>query len=229
MKIHKSIKRALGYKANEIDEKILDDWKKRKSELCKPCWELKYCPYGPLIEDFPLLPITKQEAKEHLSYLKKCLETRVLGNGKKLDIQRKKIFEEQIEFFTSEDHPDKIAKEFLEGSCKVFGHICPVFFVAEPLTETIERRKHSRSISREVMLKVIRRDGQICQKCNEPVLDGDVEFDHVIPYSKGGESTMENLKLKHRNCNRQKSDSLKEILHPNPIEHLFELRKKKSK
>jgi hypothetical protein len=22
--------------------------------VCKPCWELKYCPYGPLVEDFPL-------------------------------------------------------------------------------------------------------------------------------------------------------------------------------
>jgi len=21
---------------------------------CKPCWELKYCPYGPLVEFFPL-------------------------------------------------------------------------------------------------------------------------------------------------------------------------------
>jgi hypothetical protein len=22
--------------------------------VCKPCWELKYCPYGPLVEFFPL-------------------------------------------------------------------------------------------------------------------------------------------------------------------------------
>lgn len=25
-----------------------------KHVVCKPCWELKYCPYGPLVEFFPL-------------------------------------------------------------------------------------------------------------------------------------------------------------------------------
>jgi hypothetical protein len=24
-----------------------------KPTVCKPCWELKYCPYGPLVEFFP--------------------------------------------------------------------------------------------------------------------------------------------------------------------------------
>jgi hypothetical protein len=32
------------------------------------------------------------------------------------------------------------------------------------------------------MLKVVRRDGQICQKCNQPVADDEVEFDHLIPF-----------------------------------------------
>lgn len=27
--------------------------------VCKPCWELKYCPYGPLVEMFPGPPITR--------------------------------------------------------------------------------------------------------------------------------------------------------------------------
>jgi hypothetical protein len=26
-----------------------------KHVVCKPCWELKYCPYGPLVEYFPLV------------------------------------------------------------------------------------------------------------------------------------------------------------------------------
>jgi hypothetical protein len=29
-------------------------WPRRVRAVCKPCWELKYCPYGPLVEDFPL-------------------------------------------------------------------------------------------------------------------------------------------------------------------------------
>ena len=26
-----------------------------KHNVCKPCWELKYCPYGPLVEFFPFI------------------------------------------------------------------------------------------------------------------------------------------------------------------------------
>jgi len=121
---------------------------------------------------------------------------------------------------------DKIPQVIADASCKVFGHLCPVFFTAEPLTETREGRRHSRSVPREVMLKVVRRDGQICQKCFEPVADNEVEFDHLIPFSKGGASTIENLRVVHRECNRRKKASLDEILSPNPLEHLRALRAK---
>lgn len=227
MKIHKSVKKSLGYQPNISSEKILSDWKQRTSKLCKPCWELKYCPYGPVVEDFPILPVTRRDAIEHNEYLKGSVKTGVLGSGDKLDPARRKWFNGEIKKFRPENYPESIPKILTEASCRVFGHVCPVFLVAEPLTETKERRSHTRSIARNVMLKVVRRDGQICQKCNEPVSDNEVEFDHLIPFSKGGGSTAENLRLVHKNCNRKKSNSLKEILHPAPIEHLFELRKKK--
>ena len=227
MKIHKSVKETLGYKFKTSDNEIISSWKKRISELCKPCWELKYCPFGSLVEDFPIFPPTKKEAVNHNDYLKECINTGNVGSGEKLDSKRKKWFEKQINSFDENDYPENIQTEFLDASCKVFGHICPVFLVAEPLTETKERRKHSRLIPRDVMFKIVRRDGQICQKCNEPVSDNEVEFDHIIPYSKGGIANTENLRLIHKNCNRRKSNSLEEVLHPNPIEHLFELKAKK--
>lgn len=229
MIIHKSIKETLGYKLNISDKKILDSWKKRTSNLCKPCWELQYCPFGPMVEDFPLFPVTRDEEIEHNNYIKKCLKTGKLDGGKKLDKIRKKYFKKEVKEFNPSDYPENIPKILLEASCRVFGHICPVFFVAEPLTETKERRSHSRLIPRDVMLKVVRRDGQICQKCNKPVSDDEVEFDHLIPFSKGGKSTAENLRLTHKNCNRRKSNSLEEILHPAPIEHLYDLRRAKKK
>ena len=229
MKIHKSIKKLLGYESNTPAAKILSDWKKRTSELCKPCWELQYCPYGPLVEDFPLFPPTREYAIEHNNYLKKSLETGKLGNGAVLDSQRRKWFQEEVDNFDPQSYPESIPNVLSEASCRVFGHICPAFLMAEPLTETKERRKHSRLVPRDVILKVVRRDGQICQKCNQPVSDKEVEFDHLIPFSKGGKSTIENLRLIHKNCNRLKGDSLEEILHPTPIEHLFELKRKKSR
>lgn len=229
MKLHKSIRKCLNYGPKISDDEILKHWKKHISELCKPCWELKYCPYGPVVEDFPILPPTIDVAIDHNNYLKECLKTKKLEGGKKLDVAREKIFKEMIKTYNFGDYPKIIPRIFLEASCKVFGHICPVFIAAEPLTETKERRTHSRLIPRDVMLKVVRRDGQICQKCNKPVSDNEVEFDHIIPFSRGGKSTMENLRLIHKNCNRKKSNSLEEILHPTPIEHLFDLRKKSKK
>jgi 5-methylcytosine-specific restriction endonuclease McrA len=89
--------------------------------------------------------------------------------------------------------------------------------IPKVLTETKDLRSHTRVISREVMLKVVRRDGQICQRCNEPVRDDEVEFDHVVPLSRGGRSTAENLRFVHRDCNRRKHDSLREVLHPFPV------------
>ena len=119
-----------------------------------------------------------------------------------------------------------ISDEIIEdASCKVFGHLCPVYFTAEPLTETKERRKHSRTIPRDVMLKVVRRDGQICQMCFNPVPDDEVEFDHIIPFSKGGPSTVGNLRLLCYDCNRKKRDSLGEILANDPLEHLYDLQR----
>jgi hypothetical protein len=72
------------------------NWDARVKAVCKPCWELKYCPYGPLVEDFPL----------------------------------------------------KVEND--DQSCRIFGHDCPVFYVAEPLTETKELRRISRSIPRTI-------------------------------------------------------------------------------
>jgi len=226
-KMHFSIKKSLGYGADIEEKKLLSDWKKRTRELCKPCWELHYCPYGPVVEEFPLLPVLRKEAKEHNEYLKTCLKTGLLGSGVILDKTRKKWFSKEVKEFTITHYPEKIPRVLEEAACRVFGHVCPVYFVAEPLTETKNRRKHSRSIPRDVMLKVVRRDGQICQECHNPVPDNQTEFDHIIPFSKGGRSTVENLRLVHEKCNRKKRASLDNILSKNPIEHLWELQKKK--
>lgn len=225
--MHPSIKKSLGYEPEDDEKELLADWKKRTRELCKPCWELHYCPYGPVVEDFPLLPVLRSEATEHTKYLSECLETGIFGNGAPLDDERRKWFSERVASFEPENYPEEIPKVLSEASCRVFGHVCPVFFVAEPLTETKQRRKHSRNIPRDVMLKVVRRDGQICQECNEPARDDEVEFDHIIPFSKGGRSTVENLRVIHKGCNRKKSASLDSILHEAPIEHLWELQGKK--
>ncbi|MCH8069989.1 MAG: hypothetical protein IID16_12090 [Candidatus Marinimicrobia bacterium] len=73
--IHKSIREKLNYDSDISDEDLLNDWKNKSTKVCKPCWELKYCPYGPFVEQSPLLPTTRQKSIEHQEYLKNCLDT----------------------------------------------------------------------------------------------------------------------------------------------------------
>lgn len=101
-----------------------------------------------------------------------------------------------------------------EIGCKVFGHSCPVFFAQSGGTETREGRPEGRSISRKIMLQVVRRDNHTCQVCHQYVPDDQIEFDHIIPFSKGGPTTVANIRLLCRTCNRKKSNSLEELLSP---------------
>jgi 5-methylcytosine-specific restriction endonuclease McrA len=52
---------------------------------------------------------------------------------------------------------------------------------------------------------VWRRDQGRCVKCGSQ--EG-LEFDHIIPVSRGGSNTARNLQLLCENCNRSKSDTI---------------------
>lgn len=129
------------------------DWSSRVKAVCKPCWELKYCPYGPLVEQFTL------------------------------------------------------KKERDSESCRIFGHDCPVFYVAEPFSETRELRNISRTIPSKTKYRVLSRDRYICQNCKKNVPYEEIEFDHIIPISKGGSSDENNIHILCKDCNRKKSNS----------------------
>ncbi len=197
----------LGYDKGEEAE-ATKDWKERVKRVCKPCWEIKYCPYGYLVEDFPLLAPKREEALEHNVYLESCLKSGVMQNGTPLDTERRKLFESMIAEFDSREFPVDYLPEEKESACKNYGHICPVFFVHEPCTETNELRRVGRSIPYHVKTRVARRDNYICQECGRYLKDDEVEFDHIIPISKGGSSEESNLRLTCRECNRRKSNKI---------------------
>lgn len=184
------------------DKVVRSDWEKRRSSVCKPCWELKYCPYGPLVETFPLLGPTRAEAIEHNKFLKKQLEARAYKGKLKREIEK------EVKGFNKNKYPVSHKKSDEQKACSIFGHLCPVFFVNEPFTETRERRKLNRSISRVTMLKVVRRDNNQCQICGKLLKDNEIEFDHVIPISKGGHSGESNIRVTCLECNRNKSDKI---------------------
>ena len=48
-----------------------------------------------------------------------------------------------------------------------------------------------------------------CPLCGQEILDvKDTELDHILPYSKGGKTVLENIQLTHRICNRHKHNNI---------------------
>ena len=173
---------------------------------CKPCWELKYRPYEPLVEDFSFPPSTLKVHREHIEYLKGCLKIGKMGEKHDIPLneERKKWFQASISDNDENHCVTKLSKFEKEASCKEFGHLCPAYFVSEFCTETSTRRKRSRNISHNTIIRVARRDNNICQVCGKILLDREIEIDHIIPYSRGGTSDENNLRVTCLDCNRKK-------------------------
>lgn len=51
---------------------------------------------------------------------------------------------------------------------------------------------------------VIARDGLRCVYCDDDLTDQEVHLDHVVPESKGGPTTYDNLQVTCRRCNTSK-------------------------
>jgi hypothetical protein len=63
--------------------------------------------------------------------------------------------------------------------------------------------RNSRTIPQDVKVAVAARDGGRCRECGSTE---DIHFDHVIPWSRGGANTVNNIQLLCGPCNRAKSD-----------------------
>ncbi|MCE9557736.1 MAG: FHA domain-containing protein [Armatimonadetes bacterium] len=73
------------------------------------------------------------------------------------------------------------------------------------LRHRVLQQSSSRAIPPDIKAAVWARDGGRCVECAE----GDyLEFDHVIPFSKGGATSTNNLQLLCRRCNLKKSDRI---------------------
>ena len=72
----------------------------------------------------------------------------------------------------------------------------------DPIDETVFSPKRER-ISDDVKVAVWRRDGGSCVRCGSRE---NLEYDHIIPVSKGGSNTVRNIELLCETCNRKKSN-----------------------
>jgi len=68
----------------------------------------------------------------------------------------------------------------------------------------VERGK----VSNRLRFQVYERDGYRCCKCKRSQAFADLEIDHIIPISKGGKTTFDNLQTLCHECNVAKGDSM---------------------
>lgn len=71
--------------------------------------------------------------------------------------------------------------------------------------EDFENPWKTRYITREIKDAVLKRDGHKCVDCDSKE---NIEFDHIMPVSRGGDSTIENIQLLCRSCNRKKRSTM---------------------
>ena len=72
------------------------------------------------------------------------------------------------------------------------------------LLSCLSSSSQSRHISSTTKKIVFTRDSGICQCCGA---SQNLEYDHIIPYSCGGSSSVNNIQLLCQKCNRSKSNS----------------------
>jgi 5-methylcytosine-specific restriction endonuclease McrA len=64
---------------------------------------------------------------------------------------------------------------------------------------------------------ILERDGMVCHLCGGLIASvEDLHFDHVVPLSRGGEHSMENIRPSHEAGNRWKHNKLMEELRGDP-------------
>lgn len=93
------------------------------------------------------------------------------------------------------------AVEWWEGQIK---NVVRCISGANAESDSKQKPSSRHQISKSMRFDVMRRDNFTCRLCGAIGKDTPLEVDHIIPHSKGGSATLDNLQTLCINCNRGK-------------------------
>lgn len=106
-------------------------------------------------------------------------------------------------FDLSYDQFDIIKEKEVRRALEQGANITDLDTARYPKVNLMDSEVAARSISKQVMNDVWNRDGGKCVKCGS---QNRLEYDHIIPFSKGGSNTFRNIQLLCQTCNRKKTN-----------------------
>jgi hypothetical protein len=118
-----------------------------------------------------------------------------------------------VEYINSEDDIDDLKSEHQNNdySKEPDFEDDPQIETSNVEHESIKIKRTPRNINLKLRFKVLQRDNFRCCSCGaSPAKDPDVELhvDHILPWSKGGETLIENLQTLCSKCNLGKSNMI---------------------
>ena len=117
--------------------------------------------------------------------------------------EQEKEIEKERQRQLIEEEKERIKQEILEKKRKKeLRKIALQELQEEGIVESAKKRE---PIPQEIQDIVWNRDGGRCVKCGSRE---NLEFDHIIPFSKGGSNAARNLQLLCEKCNREKSNNI---------------------
>jgi hypothetical protein len=96
----------------------------------------------------------------------------------------RKALEAFIEYINSDSEIDQNISISAEDNCETMQKEEPLF-----------KHQTKRFPSERLKVQVLMRDGNMCKLCGAIVTGDNIHFDHIKPWSKGGETVLENLQV----------------------------------
>lgn len=150
-----------------------------------------------------------EERNERLRHFKKyilphqeiLISSKVEERKKQEKIEEESKLKENLRREIIENENDRIEKERIKKlSIEITDELIDQGLLSN--TNNILKRE---KIPQEVLDNVWNRDGGKCVNCGS---QEKIEFDHIIPFSRGGSNTYRNIQILCEKCNREKSDRI---------------------